>query len=293
MAAAATAPLSAQSVGAGIEAWQKADYSAAVAIWRPLADKGDADAAFNLGQAYRYGRGVPLDLASAQGWFERAARKGHVAAEATLGLMLYQNGNQTGGLRWLKLAAREGEARAMLVYGTALYNGDGIPRDPLLGYAYVNGAAEQNLAQARSALAQLDQILTDADREKALAIDLAKADATLPPKPDEEPAAAKPAKSAKLPKPRPPAILAPGPAPAATGAWRIQIGAFSKKGSAEALFRKLSGKGALAGRKPFYIPAGAMTRLQVGPFATRTSAQAACDAVKPQPCFTLAVGSIN
>ncbi|MBV8907575.1 MAG: hypothetical protein JOZ20_01110, partial [Sphingomonas sp.] len=46
-----TAPLSAQSVKAGIEAWQHADYAAAVAIWRPLAENGDADAAFNLGQA--------------------------------------------------------------------------------------------------------------------------------------------------------------------------------------------------------------------------------------------------
>ena len=43
-----SSPLAAQSVKAGIEAWQKSDYSAAVAIWRPLAENGDADAAFNL-----------------------------------------------------------------------------------------------------------------------------------------------------------------------------------------------------------------------------------------------------
>jgi TPR repeat protein len=52
----AAAPISAQSVKAGIEAWQRADYAGAVAIWRPLAEKGDADAEFNLGQAYRLGR---------------------------------------------------------------------------------------------------------------------------------------------------------------------------------------------------------------------------------------------
>ena len=62
----AALPASAQSVRAGIEAWQKGDAAGAVAIWRPLADKGDADAAFNLGQAYRLGKGVPLDLAQAQ-----------------------------------------------------------------------------------------------------------------------------------------------------------------------------------------------------------------------------------
>ena len=112
------APAPAQSVKAGIEAWQKADYARAVAIWRPLAENGDADAEFNLGQAYRLGRGVKIDLGSAQTWLERAASQGHVDAQATLGLLLFGNGNQTDGARWLKQAAEKGEARAMLIYGT-------------------------------------------------------------------------------------------------------------------------------------------------------------------------------
>ena len=66
--AASALPAPAQSVRAGIDAWQKGDTTGAVAIWRPLAEKGDADAAFNLGQAYRLGRGVPLDLAQAHIW---------------------------------------------------------------------------------------------------------------------------------------------------------------------------------------------------------------------------------
>src|SRR5258705_333361 len=98
-------PISAQSVKAGIDAWQKSDYSEAVAVWRPLAEKGDADAAFNLGQAYRLGRGVPLNIGAAQTWFERAASQGHVDAQTTLGLLLFQNGNHIGGLRWLKAAS--------------------------------------------------------------------------------------------------------------------------------------------------------------------------------------------
>ena len=105
----AASPLSAQNVRAGIEAWQRADYSrGAVAIWRPLAEKGDADAAFNLGQAYRLGRGVPTNIGAATTWFQRAAAKGHVDAETTLGLLLFENGDQAGGLKWLKAAAREG-----------------------------------------------------------------------------------------------------------------------------------------------------------------------------------------
>ena len=135
---------------AGIEAWQKGDTAGAVAIWRPLADKGDADAAFNLGQAYRLGKGVPLDLAQAQGWLERAARKGHVDAQATLGLLLFQNGNRVAAMRWLKAAAEAGEPRALLMVGTALYNGDGVPADPVTAYAYVSRAAAQGLAPAQA-----------------------------------------------------------------------------------------------------------------------------------------------
>ena len=51
----------APTVKAGVEAWQKGDHAAAVGDLAPLAEKGDADAAFNLGQAYRLGRGVPAD----------------------------------------------------------------------------------------------------------------------------------------------------------------------------------------------------------------------------------------
>ena len=93
------------SVKAGIEACQKGDYATAVNHWRPLAEKGDADAAFNLGQAYRLGRGVVINLAAAQTWLERAAKSDHLDAQTTLGLLLFQNGNRIGGLRWLKIAA--------------------------------------------------------------------------------------------------------------------------------------------------------------------------------------------
>src|SRR6476469_622170 len=168
MAGLMSAPLCAQSVKAGIDAWQKADYSAAVAIWRPLAERGDADAQFNLGQAYRLGRGVPISLGQAKSWFERAAASGHLDAQTTLGLLLFQNGDQAEGLKWLRRAAEADEPRALMVYGTALYNGDGVTQDRLLGYAYVSRAAASGLSPAKDTLAQLDQLMTASDRQKAL-----------------------------------------------------------------------------------------------------------------------------
>ena len=266
-------PASAQSVRAGIEAWQKADYASAVATWRPLAEKGDADAAFNLGQAYRLGRGVPTNVGAAQTWFERAARKGHVDAQTTLGLMLFENGDQPAGLRWLKQAAEQGEARALLIYGTALFNGDNVGRDPVLGYAYVSRAAAQGLAPAKQTLAQLNSILPVEERKKGVALAIARAQSTPPP-------GAKPARA-------PAKAAAPAPSrssPVASGPWRIQLGAFSRRGAAEALFTKLA-SGPLASRNPYYLPVGGMTRLQAGPYSSRAAAQAACNALKGQACF--------
>lgn len=282
---AAAVPAAAQSVRAGIDAWQSGNPARAVEIWRPLAEKGDADAAFNLGQAYRLGRGVPLNLAAAQTWLERAARKDHLDAQTTLGLLLFQNGNRVTGLRWLRTAADKGEPRAMLIYGTALFNGDGVVQDRVRAYAYVSRAAAQGLAAARTTLDDMDDLMPVPERQKgvALAQQMAKPSPGAAPKP--VPAASgKAAAKAPPPKPaaRPAAPVAIAPVPAA-GGWRIQLGAFSQRGSAEALFRRLSG--ALGGRQPVYVAAGTMTRLQIGPYPSRAAAQAACAALKGQACF--------
>ncbi len=282
---ATAAPLAAQSVKVGIDAWQRADYAGAITIWRPLAEKGDADAAFNLGQAYRLGRGVPTNLGAAQTWFERAAEKGHVDAQATLGLLLFQNGNQAAGLKWLKAAAEQGEARALLVYGTALFNGDNVTQDPILGYAYVSRAAAQGLAPAKETLAQLDKLLPVQDRKKGVAIAMAKAKTAPPPATKAVKAKPKPTQTTAAEiKTAAPTPVAKAPTIVASGNWRIQLGAFSQHGSAEALYKRIAGNGALAGRQPYYVAAGAVTRLQVGPFASRAAAQSACNALN-QACF--------
>lgn len=284
-------PTAGQSVKTGIEAWQKGDTAGAVAIWRPLAEKGDPDAAFNLGQAYRLGKGVPLDLAQAQDWLERAARKGHVDAQATLGLLLFQNGNRVSGMRWLKSAAEAGEARALLIVGTALYNGDDVPADPITAYAYVSRAAAQGLAPAQATLADMDAAMPLDQRQKGIALAQSMVAARKPAAPGSPPktATAKPAApKPSAPKPSPAKAVAASPnlakpVIAATGNWRIQLGAFGQRKSAEALFGKLSGK--LAGRQAFYVPAGAVVRLQVGPFESRAAATSECARLAPQPCF--------
>ncbi len=277
------APAAAQSVTAGIEAWGRGDYAAALGQWRPLAARGNPDAMFNLGQAYRLGRGIPIDLGAAEDWYTRAARLGHVDAQTQLGMMLFQNGYPRAAMSWLKKAADRGEARAQLLYGTALYNGDGVAkRDPLLAYAYVAKAAAQGLGPAKTTLAEMDREIPEHLRKLALTGGTQRMAAAPPPPPVTKPSP--PPSAAKI---APARALSPSKR-VATGAWRVQLGAFAQRGAAEALFRKLAA-GPLAGRQPFLTPVGAVTRLQAGPYASKDEASRTCALLvaRGQPCFAV------
>src|SRR5690606_24712069 len=125
---------------AGVAAWQRGDYAAALAIWRPLAAVGDAEAQFNIGQAHRLGRGVAQDEAAAMRWYERAARQGLTQAEANYGLLLLQK-DRAAAMPWLAKASAKGDPRAQYVVATALFNGDPPPADPVRAYALMSRAA--------------------------------------------------------------------------------------------------------------------------------------------------------
>ena len=255
----------------GIEAWQQGNPAKAVAIWRALAEQGDNDAAFNLGQAYRLGRGVNADSGAAQKWFQRAARAGHLDAQVSLGLLLFDSGDRANALIWLKRAADRGEPRALLVTGTAMFNGDGMKRDPVTGYAYVARAAAQGLAPAKATLADMDKVMPAEQRRKGAALALAVAAV--------KPTPAKSALASAATR------TSSSPIASASGGWRIQLGAFGNRGAAQALFARLGPS--LGGAQAYYIPVGAVTRLQVGPFASGAAAAQACARLKPQPCFAV------
>lgn len=170
VALAATATPALADVRAGVEAWQRGDYRKAVDEWRPLAIAGDADAQFNLGQAYKLGRGVPLDPGLAEQWFGKAAAQKHPQAEVNYGLSLFQNGKHDEAAPWLDRAAMRGEARAQLVLGTMLFNGDGVPRDWVRAYAMITRAAAAGIPKAAETQAQMDQYIDTDMRQKGIAL---------------------------------------------------------------------------------------------------------------------------
>lgn len=162
---AAAAPVAA-SVQSGLEKWRAEDWDGAVADWVGPASRGDAEAMFNMGQAHRMGRGVPQNSEVAIDYYRRAADKGHVGAMTNLGITLYQEGRKTEALNQLRQAADKGDMRAAYVLGVATFGGDGAPRNPALGYAYVVRARDSGLSVASAQAARMATLMSADDRAR-------------------------------------------------------------------------------------------------------------------------------
>lgn len=163
------APASAD-VKAGVDAWQQGDYAKAVGEWRSLAQAGDPDAQFNLGQAYKLGRGVQPDLNAALDWYRKAAQQGHLRAEDNLGLLMFQQGDRANAISYLQRAAARGEPRAQYIVGTTLFNGDLIGKDWVRAYALMTRASAAGLPQAATSLEQMDKYIPEDQRKQGLAL---------------------------------------------------------------------------------------------------------------------------
>jgi TPR repeat protein len=109
----------------GSDAFQKGDYTTAVIEWRPLADKGDAYAQYNLGFMYSNGKGVIQNHKTAVKYYTLAAEQGHANAQFNLGNM-YSKGNgviqnYTRAHMWYNISTSQG-------YELALKNRDLIAK---------------------------------------------------------------------------------------------------------------------------------------------------------------------
>jgi TPR repeat protein len=75
----------------GFLAASSGDYKVAYAKWHELAERGDANAQFNLGLMYHSGLQVPFDEKKAVYWYRRAAESGNQIAQEYMAVG-YQEG---------------------------------------------------------------------------------------------------------------------------------------------------------------------------------------------------------
>ena len=87
---------------------------------KKLAEKGDSDAQYKLGQMYRKGKGISRDYKQAAYWYTKAAEQGNAHAQFFLGKMYWmgkgipQDEKQAvkQAVYWWTKAAEQGNAHA-------------------------------------------------------------------------------------------------------------------------------------------------------------------------------------
>ena len=136
----------------GLAAANSGDYAAALRLWRPLAEQGNAIAQNNIGLLYENGRGVPKSDAEAAVWYRLAAEQGYAIAQNNLGV-LYHHGrglaqDSVEAAKWFRRAAEQGTAVAQNNLGVLYQQGRGVPQDNITAVKWFRLAAQQGNADA-------------------------------------------------------------------------------------------------------------------------------------------------
>lgn len=134
-------------------AYKRGDYAKAVDLIRPLAEKGDVRAQFNLATIYYNGQAGREDLPEAAKWFRMAADQGDKEAQRYLGFM-YANGRGVArddreAVRWYGRAAEQGDADAQVNLGVMYSTSRGTSQDYVQAHKWFSLAAAAYPASER------------------------------------------------------------------------------------------------------------------------------------------------
>jgi TPR repeat protein len=127
---------------------------------KKLAEQGDVTAQVELGDMYRYGRGVPEDISKAIMWYTQAAEQGDERAQNRLGHM-YKSGldvpqDGSKAVIWYTQAAAQGDVTAQVELGDMYrYGYDSTTQNSLVPrllkpmvYGYVYDGLPQDYTEA-------------------------------------------------------------------------------------------------------------------------------------------------
>ena len=124
------------------------------------ARQGDAEAQYQLGNCYYYGKdGVKEDGKKAVKWYRKAAKQGHASAQCMLGCCYqYEVGvkkdNQKAAELYQK-SAEQGNAEALWNLGDLYFEGAGVEKDIAKGVELFQSSAELGFTKAQLHLAHL------------------------------------------------------------------------------------------------------------------------------------------
>lgn len=137
----------------------KKEYTDAVAYLRKAAQKGNAEAAYELGRLYQYGNGVQRDLEIADEMLCESAKSGYVPAYVLLGKIRFDSKKHASAWKWFYKAAEQNDPTA-LYYAFLFYkNGYHVTKNEKTAARYLEqaikaGSADANLHIAKEAHAR-------------------------------------------------------------------------------------------------------------------------------------------
>tara|TARA_Y100000588_G_scaffold321228_1_gene352434 strand:- start:150687 stop:151340 length:654 start_codon:yes stop_codon:yes gene_type:complete len=121
---------------------------ASVEKYEEKARSGDSESQYRLGLAYEFGRSVEQDVYTAEYWYDKADRQGHLKASARLGYLDYEAENYSSAKRYFAKGLKKGKEVyfSMLYYGKILR----LEGDEIKGLALIKIAAQNGVPQAMS-----------------------------------------------------------------------------------------------------------------------------------------------
>jgi TPR repeat protein len=128
------------------------DFALSIRWYKKSAEQGHVYAQYNLGVIYRKGRGVPIDFSEAFLWYRKAAEQGMPQAQNNLAcLYFYGLGvevNSEKALYWYKKAAGQETAKAQYNLGIIYQEGLKIEPDMEEGLRWYKKAAKKGYTEA-------------------------------------------------------------------------------------------------------------------------------------------------
>lgn len=143
------------------DSYKAGDVEKAVRLWTEAAERGNAQAQYNLGCCFEKSYGVSQNWGKAVMWYRKAAEQGYADAQNSLGNRYY-NGegvsqNFAEAVKWYQKSAEQGQMYAQYNLGNCYYNGRGISQDFTEAVKWYRKAAEQGLGLAQYWLAKCCQ----------------------------------------------------------------------------------------------------------------------------------------
>ena len=116
------------------------------------AERGDADAQFNLGRIYYTGEGIEPNFNKAVYWYKKAALQGNANAQINLGNCYDDNEDFDSAFYWNMKAAEQGNAMGQTNVGYYYRSGNGVEKDYAKAAYWFQKAADQGDAVGEQAI---------------------------------------------------------------------------------------------------------------------------------------------